>query len=334
MADLNAAGPHAWEPTDTNVTSDAGHRQMKSNTIAGSFASDPLARALPAAGGMRPAFARACWWLAQGVHVVPLQPNSKRLIAGFGPYRSRITSVNEARVWFARNAHNLGIVAGTGDLTVVDFDNAVCFQPWLDSHPEIDTLVESSLDPGCGHVFFFDAEAVNGVGVGLEVKARNRIVTVYPSVVDGNPYSILRDAPILRANVETLFSLLSKKRPTRPSPAQIPPSLSSLRARGVRDDLISRIKKSRPIFDLANDLLASRGGLRSSDGGRGRWYIGRCPFHDDWHPSFWLDAERGLFGCRVKGCIASEVGDVISLYALANGLENRDAIIELARGLL
>src|SRR3989304_3594992 len=33
MADLNAAGPHAWEPTDTNVTSDAGHRQMKSNTI-------------------------------------------------------------------------------------------------------------------------------------------------------------------------------------------------------------------------------------------------------------------------------------------------------------
>ena len=37
-------------------------------------------------------YERACWWLAQGVEVVPLMPQSKELQPGYGARTARITT--------------------------------------------------------------------------------------------------------------------------------------------------------------------------------------------------------------------------------------------------
>jgi DNA primase len=66
--------------------------------------------------------------------------------------------------------------------------------------------------------------------------------------------------------------------------------------------------------------------LKSSDGGKGRWYAGKCPLHDDTHPSFWVDAEHGLWGCRSCGIR----GDVLNLHAHIRKISLQSAIRELA----
>ena len=88
-----------------------------------------------------------------------------------------------------------------------------------------------------------------------------------------------------------------------------------------RDDLIGRIKAAWPILSLAESMTK----LTSGDG---RWFHGLCPLpgHKDHKPSFWLDAERGVFGCYA--CAVR--GDVVNLYALRHGLTVREAIREMA----
>ena len=88
-------------------------------------------------------------------------------------------------------------------------------------------------------------------------------------------------------------------------------------------DIIKRIKAALPIYDCASRLTE----LKTSDKGAGRWYRGRCPFHDDQNPSFWIDTERNLWGCHACG----ERGDVINLYAKNKGVTVNQAIKDLSK---
>jgi DNA primase len=62
----------------------------------------------------------------------------------------------------------------------------------------------------------------------------------------------------------------------------------------------------------------------------GREYSGCCPFHDDKHPSFSFNEQKGLFYCF--GCQAS--GDVIDFIRLIENCSFREAlsILGLAPG--
>lgn len=276
-----------------------------------------------------PLFERALWWLSFGVDLVPVQPGRKAIVNGFGPYQKRITSLAEARPWFETRQCNLAVVCGSGPgLVAIDFDDPAAFSSWLADH-DIQTLVETSCQAGRGHVFVFDPGAVNATVANCEVRARDRVVTVAPSLVEGARYGILRNCEILRADVDELFPYLA------PSSNNAKPQVTA-RAQTFdrRDSLIAKIKQARTILAYASSLLSERHfGLRSSDGGRGRWWSGRCPFHDDKRPSFWVDSERGLFGCHASGCPASRGGDVINLHALACRLSVKDAVADLAREL-
>lgn len=57
----------------------------------------------------------------------------------------------------------------------------------------------------------------------------------------------------------------------------------------------------------------------------GRWK-GLCPFHQEKTPSFSINEQDGFYYCF--GCHAS--GDLIDFYSRINGLEFRDAIVQLA----
>jgi DNA primase len=57
----------------------------------------------------------------------------------------------------------------------------------------------------------------------------------------------------------------------------------------------------------------------------GRSFVGRCPFHDDQHPSFNVSEEKGVFHCF--GCGAS--GDVITFIQRMEGIDFKQAINKL-----
>jgi len=88
------------------------------------------------------------------------------------------------------------------------------------------------------------------------------------------------------------------------------------------EDLITTIKRRFRLLSFFSDA--------EKTDNSGRWWVARCPFHDDHNPSFWIDAARNLGGCYA-GCGTNI--DVINFVARRHGLSNRGAI-EYLRGLL
>ena len=69
--------------------------------------------------------------------------------------------------------------------------------------------------------------------------------------------------------------------------------------------------------------------MRTKPAKGGRYWMTRCPLHDDKNPSMWLDLEAQRCGC-FAGCTDQAI-DVIDLYARLNDLSNAEAIRVLAR---
>jgi DNA primase (bacterial type) len=247
---------------------------------------------------------QAFYWLGQGRALVPLQPGTKRIVAGYGAYSKHVVSEAGARFWFSQRRCNLGLVCG-GGLVVVDIDNVVDYNRVASGLPA--TYTERTPR---GYHLFFAGDSGSGMVQGVEVLGTGSVVTVTPSEVGGMPYRVLSDMPIAR--MPPCLSLLSGES----SVSQPPRELSK---GSVRDDLISRIKAA---FSLL-DVVPSSTRLSSRDG---RWYHGLCPFHDDTSPSFWVDVERGVWGCYA----CRDRGDVINLYAKLHGLSVQDAITAMA----
>ena len=78
---------------------------------------------------------------------------------------------------------------------------------------------------------------------------------------------------------------------------------------------IDKAKRLVPVPDLAEKLSGAPGVKR----GRELVYI--CPLHDDHNPSLRVDPERGVWFC--DPCLRG--GDVVELYRLAQGYDQRDA---------
>ncbi len=102
-------------------------------------------------------YERAGWWLAHGVAVVPLKPQSKELQPGYGVHQAHITSLDFARQWFLTEVTlvntdaNLGVVLGeSAGLVVADWDDrghlgdARRYEAWRATiGAEVETLNES-----------------------------------------------------------------------------------------------------------------------------------------------------------------------------------------------
>jgi DNA primase len=83
---------------------------------------------------------------------------------------------------------------------------------------------------------------------------------------------------------------------------------------------IDEAKRVVPVPDLAEKLSGAPGVKR----GRELVYI--CPLHDDHNPSLRVDPERGVWFC--DPCLVG--GDVVELYRLTQGYEQRDAHVAAA----
>ena len=267
-------------------------------------------------------------WLDRGAALLPAQPGSKCLARGFGPYQKRIITPSGAQAFFGpRSELNLAVVLPVGVLGL-DFDNDQVFLNWQEIIPtELTTTYHETTRRGW-HVFYNCKVPKNLKLIdNVEIK---QVLIVAPSVVSGYRYKAI-EYPILEVEKweDLLLPLLSKENEIRDPIANFSdagsgatPAETKSPAMPAADDLVSHIKAGVSVYDLALSLTQ----LESSDRGAGRWYRGRCPFHKDNRPSFWVDVERGTWGCHA----CNIRGDVINLYALSRGITNQDSIRDLA----
>jgi len=259
-------------------------------------------------------FDAALSWLERGAELLPCQPASKRLVAGFGPYLQRITSADDARAWFEARRCNLALACGER-FTVLDFDAAPQYAAWVELHPEAAASYTEQTRRGF-HVFFTGGGRIAEVPDGAEVKQLGGVVLLAPSAVAGFTYRALEAGAIQPLNLA--FPLLSEVEPVR--------TVDERGAVGDAVDTLSRVKAAWSVLELAQSVTT----LGAPAGG-GRWYHGACPLADhganhDGRQPFWVDAEHGMWGCYACGVR----GDVVNLYAAIYRVSVREAIAAMA----
>jgi len=263
----------------------------------------------------------ALFFFDRGVKICPCQPSSKSFVPGFGPYLRSVETDLELLSWLDGTGHNYALLTGSGGLVVVDFDDPDLYQSWRGEVGELGDTFTVRTNRGF-HVYYQSGDLRSWRGAGFEVMGINKAVMGAGSVhPDGGIYQPI-NPPTIRT-VETLegFPLLSKP-PKLPEPPAVRPA-------SLGGGVVAKIKSNYFIFDvIQNDsYLSMRVKLKSSDGKQGRWYAGFCPFHDDKRkPSFWVDAERNLYGCRA----CDSRGDIINFMAWLKGWTLQDTIKNLA----
>ncbi len=270
--------------------------------------------------GLSPLLDAALGWLERGVTLVPLQFHSKRIVRGYGSHQKQVTTPGEAWYWWGEHQANLGLVCGgLPGLVVLDFDWMTEYETFKSHNQAVAQTYTVKTSRGW-HCYFWVGDLPSGKVGKVEVKGSGSVIMAAPSVSQtGWTYRpLVEGAPILRVDPENLPLLSGLSRERRPGGI-----VERVRAAVTgRGDLVGRVKAAWPVLDLAQSLTK----LTSLDG---RWWHGRCPFHQERNASFWVDAERGVFGCFACGVR----GDVINLYARIHGLDVTEAIREMARRL-
>lgn len=258
-------------------------------------------------------------WLGKGFHLLPIQPNTKRQVHGFGLHQSRITNIQQAARWWKDQPvnYNLAVIAPNGKY-IIDFDDWGIYNYWLKQVSETIAHTYTEITPNHGaHVFLSGTVPPNFKPIKhVEIK---RVVLVAPSGIDHSDYEVIFDGDIVSRPIEESLSPLSKSPLSEPAPAPIVKPND-----GGSKNLLDKIKANFTILELM-----SRHYPKIEILGRGRFVTACCPFHEENEPSFWIDTERNLFGCH-----ACKVrGDVINFFALAHRLDNNAAINQMARSL-
>lgn len=242
-------------------------------------------------------------WRSRGYKVLPAQPGEKLLVTGYGPYLQDLATAKDIEFWFRTRHANLCVVCPP-DAVILDFDDPELYARFLTESPAGASYAEKTPRGGF-HVFLAgeggSVPSWDSCHPGLEIK---KSTLAYPSVINGKQYKPVKQAKILRVNLEDAlrgFATVKVPDPER-SPRVALPGVPQ----GQNTGIIARVKGNWPILSylafFGYDLKLT---------GQGRWRSGLCPFHPDRHPSFWLDTERNLWGCHAENLR----GDVVNFHA-------------------
>jgi hypothetical protein len=297
---------------------------------------------------------QALTFLSHGIAVIPLQHRSKapaaNLIGGaWEQYKTELPTSYSVGRWLVGDWHNYGVVCGWRDLVVIDFDTADAFSTWLDyfatlnKHEQIYPMPYVVKTARGGHVYIaHPGLAANEKRAGVDVKCHGYVCgpgSIHPT---GAVYTAMSDFRLIDVfSLDTilptdLFPHVAENRSCghlgasefKLSSTDYPPTEYQAydpfqAAMFTGDtDLITIVKQRVRIETLFPDAVRS--------GGNGRWLAAVCPFHDDKHPSFWIDTTRQLCGCNVCGM---KPMDVINLWARAHNMSESDAVSAMARDL-
>lgn len=255
-------------------------------------------------------------WLSRGAVVIPCQPDSKNIIAGYGKDNA-ICTEQAARLWFEERRANMAVVLGVAGLVCLDFDNADLYSAWRRGPgKEVQTVIEVTRRGV--HVFFTapgKKPRIYKPARGLEVKLGGAAIGA-PSVVAGVMYRRLTDFPLQTLRPEFLgkfaaFSSVSEK-----------PVKRAAQSSGRAGDVLQRIKQTFALADVIGGKVRLTG-----DGNR---LYGTCPFHDDQARHLWVDLKSNTWGCYSADCAQYGAHDIINWYAEINCLSVKEAISRLA----
>lgn len=276
--------------------------------------------------GLKSAFLVAHLWQLKGWQVVPVQPNSKRLVATFGIYQNKVEAGVKVSFWFQEREVNLAVVAPPDDGVILDFDQVEVYNQFCDRWPELAASYTESTPRGGRHLFLRTSAPIPAGVVltrGIEFK---QLVLVYPSKIEGKYYQVTVPGEILLGNVqEALQPFIAEegdKLPIPPKVRRVGSPVGNYWHENESLGWIAELKARWPILDYLR-YFEPKLVLR----GRGRWWVGRCPWHDDHKPSLWVDTSRNLWGCH--GCGAH--GDILNWHARHLQTLMRGAVHDLAR---
>jgi hypothetical protein len=252
-------------------------------------------------------------WQSRGFGLYPCQFDSKDAVRGHGPYAKNVVTGAELEFWFRYRKANLAVVAPSGCL-VLDFDDIEVYKLFFATWPDLAKSYTEATPRGGRHIFLKSEKPIP-VGIvlkpGIELK---RFCLVYPSRVKGLKYSIAVTGKILAVDdiEEKLIPFLAVD-PDKPSkyPRALTAGRPVLKQKPIRGQpvdwgVIERVKARWPILSYLAYFAP-----RLKLAGAGRWRSGLCPWHDDHHPSLWVDSARGLWGCHSCGAH----GDVVDWHA-------------------
>lgn len=286
-------------------------------------------------------------FLNAGISIIPVKYRDKRPDASqlprdaddkptWEPFKTNLPSADDLHRWFAK-PNNYGVICGWKNLLVLDFDDAGEYSKWrlwasrVGGQPRFiaENAFQVTTSRGV-HVYLrCETPGANRKAGKIDIKYRGYVLgpgSVHPS---GIIYRALKSAlifPLIHSLSDVLpGEILVQAVPDNVRPPVIvraaDPWVSAMQTPpALGNGVVEKIKKTLRIED--NFIQKSQ---TSADG---RWYITRCPLHDDHKPSFWIDTEQQICGC-FSGCTPKPL-DVIGLHARMYGLDNSEAIRVLA----
>lgn len=248
-------------------------------------------------------------YIRAGLAPIPTWPDKRKnpRINSVSEYRERLPTLAEWQRWAAAYPNsNLALITGFWGLCALDFDTIADYNAWATgANPAYrETWI---VETGRGkHVYFVDSGAghdrmfVKGNHEVL-LRARGAYTIAPPSIHHtGREYRTTTNKIPAHVPVDKMLhgwfeKTANKVSPMGPKMADIPQALPNIL------DFI------QPYKNTPN----GRGALQAF-----------CPFHDDDHPSAWVNPTQGRFGCNA--CFPGRWLDTVNVMAMLTGQSNDD----------
>lgn len=277
-------------------------------------------------------FDQASFFVAHSIAVIPLKWRDKRPFGSLLPgghweiYKTQLPTQSDLKRWFPSYMRNYGVVLGWNNLAVLDFDDHQAYDDWKAWAGDLlNDAFKVQTNRGV-HLYFTLLEERHNCRIGkIDFKKTGYVVgpgSVHPS---GKIYTPLNEFNL--PEIKTLDQVIpSDWLPLDTElPARIEPKAMDIfdEAEDVIDfdeNLMRHLKDKWPVQEFFPDAQPSERG--------GRWLVAKCPFHDDHHPSFWIDTKRQICGCWK--CNMKPM-DSINVYAALHNMDVTQAIRIMAR---
>lgn len=267
-------------------------------------------------------------WYDAGCIPIPLLYRSKKPSIYWRAWQTERPAWSEICQSFATRLYRgIGVLTGapSNNLVVLDFDTVLAYARWKAATGGLDTYTVCT---GRGfHVYVrLTHPPLHTLSMeGGEVKASGYVVappSTHPSGAEYRQYTSTTSVVEARNLSAIGISPIVVEKPRREAH-------SSSREPSSGRGLIDEIKRTYPL----TTFLSLHTELWPSDN-EGRFLMAVCPFHNDHNPSLWVNTELQICGCFSPHCPAhGRAVDVINAYGLLTGIQNGEAVFDLARQL-
>lgn len=263
-------------------------------------------------------FQFACHYIQAGFAPIPTWPDKRKnpKLKRVSEYHDRLPTVDEWRRWAQQwPSANLALLTGYhGNLCALDFDSIADYNTWyMGVNPKWrDTWI---VETGRGRHVYFIAEGEPGKDR-MFIKGQHEVLLRAKGAYTIAPPSIHHTGKAYRTLVNH-----------RPAISQVRYILAGW------EEKTPAKEKTTPVKLLAADNTATRPNIldyiqtyRDTPNGKGAYQC-FCPFHDDDHPSAWVNPDENRFGCNA--CFPGKWFDVINVMAMLNGYDNAELMRNL-----